>query len=192
MNILVGLGNPGFRYKLTRHNVGFLFLDFLAEKLKIPFSTGKGDYYFGLGEIENTSIKLIKPTTFMNNSGLVIEQIETINKENLENILIIYDDLHLPFGTIRFRPSGSDAGHNGIKSLIYHLESDQFPRLRIGIGSQFEDQVEYVLSNFSEEEFNKLPEIFESAVSGVKTWITNGMASTMNDFNGEVLKKVTR
>lgn len=188
MNILVGLGNPGRRYNVTRHNVGFLFLDFLAEKLKIPFSPGRGDYYFGQGEIENSSVKLIKPTTYMNNSGSIIDQIEEIDKKNLENILIIYDDFHLPFGTTRFRPSGSDAGHNGIKSLIYHFSSDEFPRLKIGIGSEFEDQIEYVLSKFTKDEIKNLPTIFNSAFDGVRTWLKNGLASAMNEFNKDILK----
>ena len=188
MFTLVGLGNPGKKYSITRHNVGFLFLDFVADKFKIPFSPGRGDYYFGNGEIEKTPVKLVKPTTYMNNSGLLVDQIEELNKESLDNILIIYDDFHLPFGTIRFRPNGSDAGHNGIKSMIYHFNSDVFPRLRIGIGSEFDDQIEYVLSSFDKEEIKDLPDIFESAFNGLKAWIKNGLASAMNDFNKDILK----
>lgn len=187
--ILVGLGNPGKKYNLTRHNVGFLLLDFLAEKFKIPFNPGKGDYYFGLGEIEGVSIKLIKPTTYMNNSGLIINQIDDLNTEDLKNILVIYDDFHLPFGTIRFKSRGSDAGHNGLKSMIYYFNSELFPRLKIGIGSEFDNQIDFVLSKFNKDELKKLPAIFENALEGVKSWINSGLNLTMNDFNKDVLKE---
>lgn len=187
MHCIIGLGNPGKRYLLTRHNVGFLFLDYLSQKLKIPFSAGKGDYYFCQSTILDKKVILIKPTTFMNNSGLIIDQVDFINHDNLEELLVVYDDFHLPFGTVRFRPKGSDAGHNGVKSLIYYLQSDIFPRVRLGIGDEFDNSIDHVLSRFEEKELEKLPDIFDFAYKGIKTWISSGIDNTMNNYNRNVL-----
>lgn len=183
MNILLGLGNPGEKYVLTRHNAGFLFLDHVAKKLNIPFRAGRGDYFFAEGKLAEKEIFLIRPTTYMNNSGVVLAQFEPHLSETLNNIIVIYDDFHLPFGTIRFRPKGTDAGHNGIKSIIYHLGSDVFPRLKIGIGSEFDDKVNFVLSDFSENEISDLSVIFDYAYKGLICWIENGISSAMNGFN---------
>jgi len=143
MFVVIGLGNPERRYIRTRHNVGFLLLDFMADKFNIPFREGKGDYYFGECEISNKMCLLVKPTTYMNNSGFVLEQIKENFSFDPQNLLIAYDDLHIPFGTIRFRKQGSDAGHNGIKSIIYRLETDLFARVKIGIDNDFENQIDF-------------------------------------------------
>jgi PTH1 family peptidyl-tRNA hydrolase len=183
VHILIGLGNPGKKYRLTRHNVGFLFLDYIANRLNIPFSPGKGDYFFSEGVIFNKEMILVKPTTFMNNSGLVLAHLKSYIKDDLNNLIIIYDDYYLPFGTIRFRPKGTDAGHNGLKSIIYHLESDVFPRLKIGIGTEFDNATGYVLSNFRDKEITDLPVIFDHAYNGIVNWIESGINSAMNGFN---------
>lgn len=187
MNILVGLGNPGRKYSLTRHNIGFLLLDFIAEKFTIPFSAGKGDYYFGQGYIDSDPVLLVKPTTYMNNSGFAVNQLKETFEFDITKLLVVYDDFHLSFGTIRFRSKGSDAGHNGIKSIIYHLETDVFPRLKLGIGSTFDNPVDFVLSKFEEGELSELPKFFDCALNGIKSWITLGIDSAMNNHNGNVL-----
>lgn len=187
--MIIGLGNPGRKYALTRHNVGFLLLDNIVSKFNIPFSAGKGDYYFVKTEIENKPVLLIKPTTYMNNSGLVMQQLgESFDPEN-DKLLIVYDDFHLPFGTIRFRAKGSDAGHNGIKSIIYHLQTNIFSRLRIGIGSAFDDSIDHVLSEFSADELKDLPQILDEAYNGIKTWMGSGIESAMNNHNRNVLDR---
>ncbi len=187
MYILIGLGNPGRRYKKTRHNIGFLLLDYIAEKFDIPFSTGKGDYYFGQGKIDGSPAMLVKPTTYMNNSGLVLNQLKEKFVDDIYKLLVIYDDFHLSFGTIRFRSRGSDAGHNGIKSIIYNLETDVFHRLKLGIGSEFDDPIDFVLSKFDRNERSELPKFFDCALIGIKSWMTLGIDSTMNNHNGNIL-----
>ncbi len=187
MCVIIGLGNPEKKYSFTRHNIGFLVLDFIAEKLKIPFRAGKGDYYFSLCEINSQECLLVKPTTYMNNSGLVLDQIEENFSVELEKMLIVYDDFHLPFGTIRFRKKGSDAGHNGIKSLIYYLASDEFDRLKIGIDSDFDNPIDHVLGKFDENEFKDLPKILSYAYNGVETWLSSGIDSAMNNHNRNIL-----
>lgn len=189
MFFIVGLGNPGRRYILTRHNAGFLVLDKIAETLSIPFSPGKGDYYFLESEIEEKSAILIKPSTYMNNSGMIFQQLANFFEFKPDNLLIVYDDFHLPFGTIRFRSKGSDAGHNGIKSIIYHLQSNEFSRLRIGIGSDFVVSIDHVLSPFNQTEMTNLPEILDEAFTGIKTWIKNGIHTAMNNHNRNVLDR---
>jgi len=187
VQILIGLGNPGWRYRKTRHNIGFLLLDYIAEKFDIPFSAGKGDYYFGQGNMDGNPVMLVKPTTYMNNSGLVLNQLENFFNFDINKLLVIYDDFHLSFGTIRFRKKGSDAGHNGIKSIIYNLETDVFPRLKLGIGSVFDDPIDFVLSKFDKNEKRELPKLYDCALNGIKSWITLGIDSAMNDHNGNVL-----
>ena len=187
MYTLVGLGNPGRKYKITRHNIGFLLLDYIAEKLNIPFSPGKGDYYLGQGNMDGSPVRLVKPTTYMNNSGLAVNHLREKFDDDINKLLIIYDDFHLSFGTIRFRKKGSDAGHNGIKSIIFHLETDVFPRLKLGIGSNFDDPVDFVLSKFDKNERSELPKFFDCALEGIKSWITLGIDSAMNSHNGNVL-----
>lgn len=183
MRALIGLGNPGRRYQMTRHNAGFLFLDYLNSKYNIPFRPGKGDYYFSEVSFGQHEVVLIKPTTYMNNSGLAVRQVMEHFSILQEDLLIIYDDFHLPFGTLRFRAKGSDAGHNGIKSIIYELESELFSRLKIGIGSAFSDAVDFVLADFSEKETERLGTLFKTALHGVESWIEYGIDRAMNLYN---------
>ena len=187
MFTIIGLGNPGKRYFYTRHNVGFLLLDYIASKLNFPFEAGKGDYYYIKCEINNSPVIFVKPTTYMNNSGLVLQQIDDFIQADTEKLLIAYDDFHLPFGTLRFRPKGSDAGHNGIKSIIYHLQTDLFSRLRIGIGTEFENSIDHVLSPFEQDEIMKLPDLFEESYKGIITWMQSGIEAAMNNHNRNVL-----
>ncbi len=179
MHALIGLGNPGKRYQKTRHNAGFLLLDYMTQDNLIPFRPGKGDYYF----YESDDCILVKPTTYMNHSGRAVRQIIDDFSLPIENLLVIYDDFNLPFGTIRFRAKGSDGGHNGIKSIIYELESDTFNRLKIGIGQPSVDTVDFVLSEFSAEEMKALDSVFQFAAEGIETWRKEGTAQAMNHYN---------
>ncbi len=187
MHVFFGLGNPGARYRRTRHNAGLLVLEYLEVTFNIPFRPGKGDYYFGWHKIFDEQVLLIKPVTFMNNSGLAVAQVVDQYELDLERIMVIHDDFHLPFGTLRFRAKGSAGGHNGIKSIIYHLQSEAFPRLKIGIGEPLDNSIDYVLSDFSASEQKYLSKICEYAYVGLKTWVQSGIEEAMNRFNGPVI-----
>ncbi len=183
MRVIFGLGNPGRSYHLTRHNVGFLLLDYIAGDYNIPFRPGKGDYYYCDLHISGERVMLVKPTTFMNNSGLAVNQFLNYYKVDLDDALVVYDDYHLPLGTLRFRRSGSAGGHNGVKSIIAHLGTQDFDRLRIGIGDQFNDPVSFVLSKFSKKELTVLEDILPEAYNGIKLWLTSGIDNAMNEYN---------
>jgi len=152
--MIVGIGNPGKRYENNRHNVGFMFLDYVANSNSLKFVPSKGDYNYASGNIENTQFLLIKPSTYVNQIGIAVSQAVEEYKIDLSDLLIILDDINLELGRIRTRPSGGDGGHNGMNNIIYHLNSDQFPRIRIGVGKSFSkgEMAGYVLSNFSKEE----------------------------------------
>ncbi len=182
MHVVIGLGNPEKRYQKTRHNAGFLLLDYMTQNSIIPFRAGKGDYYF----YENNDLVLIKPTTYMNLSGRAVVQVLHDFSLPIKNLLVIYDDFNLPFGTIRFRARGSDGGHNGIKSIIYELETDTFNRLKIGIGQPSKDTVDFVLSEFSAEEMHALGSVFQFAAEGIETWRKEGIAQAMNRYNRHI------
>ena len=193
MRILVGLGNPGNRYRLTRHNIGFIFLDYIADKASGVFRPGKGDYFYCSLNLAHRDILLVKPTTFMNRSGLAVEQVLDETDSDISDLLIIYDDFQLPFGSIRFRPGGSSGGHKGMESVIYYLQTDRVPRLRFGIGSQemASDAVDFVLSDFSEQELKALPQILQVGFEGVVTWLQSGIEQAMNGFNRRVIDNKT-
>ncbi len=183
MRALIGLGNPGRRYQMTRHNAGFLFLDYLSYKQNIPFRPGKGDYYFSEAVFGRQKIVMIKPTTYVNNSGLAVRQAMEAFSVTREELLVVYDDFHLPFGVLRFRARGGDGGHNGIKSIVFELESSEFCRLKIGTGAEFTDAVDFVLSDFSKPETERLKSLFKTAFFGVETWIEKGIEQAMNVYN---------
>ncbi|SKC56769.1 aminoacyl-tRNA hydrolase [Ohtaekwangia koreensis] len=182
--LIAGLGNIGAEYELTRHNIGFLVLDQLADQHKVNFTTGrlaeKAEFKF-----KGKSIHLIKPTTYMNLSGKAIAYWLQELKIPKENLLVVVDDLALPFGSLRLRTKGSAAGHNGLKNIELLLSGQEYSRLRFGIGSDFGkgQQVDFVLSNFSKEEFNALPEIINKANEIVLSFCTIGPERTMNLFN---------
>ncbi len=189
MRILVGLGNPGNKYRLTRHNIGFIFLDHILENAQASFRPGKGAYYYGRHSIAGEEVLLVKPTTYMNHSGLAVREVMGEFGVAVADLLIIYDDFQLPFGAIRFRAGGSAGGHKGMTSVIYHLETEHIPRLRFGIGSEdmTPDAAEFVLSEFSEKELKALPEILKTAYDGVETWIKKGIDQAMSGFNRLVI-----
>jgi PTH1 family peptidyl-tRNA hydrolase len=186
-----GLGNPGNKYKNTRHNIGFVIADYLSEYFHVPFKAGKGDYYFTEFSYHNERVLLVKPTTFMNRSGLAVEQVLKYFPITVKDILTVYDDFHLNFGTIRFRSQGSDGGHNGLSSIIYHLQTEDFDRLRFGIGNEFSDAVRHVLSVFAEQESMHLAKLIEICRKGIENWIAYGIDETMNQFNGTYIEQNT-
>jgi peptidyl-tRNA hydrolase, PTH1 family len=183
--LIVGLGNMGSEYELTRHNIGFLILDRLAEKYKVEFCLERHCEKAEL-KYKGRSLYLLKPTTYMNLSGKAVAYWMNELKIAKENILIIVDDLALPFGTLRMRPKGSAAGHNGLKNIEELIGGNNYPRLRFGIGNHFGkgQQIDFVLSPFSKEEFKELPFTMDKACEMILSFSTAGMAHTMNQFNG--------
>jgi len=184
--LIVGLGNIGAEYQNTRHNIGFTILDFLAQQESLTFETQK------LGDVVSYKHKgrlfiLLKPSTYMNLSGKAV--LYWMQKENipLENLLILTDDLNLPFGSLRLKTKGSDGGHNGLKDIQAKLGTINYNRLRFGISDDFSKgrQVDYVLGKWEEEEIQKLPERLEKCSELIKSFGTAGINNTMNTFNGK-------
>lgn len=185
MPIIIGLGNPGNKYAGTRHNIGFELIDKLAKSLSIRLGTGKGPYQEGSGQHAGQKLILVKPTTYMNNSGDAVQQVISWYKEDIANCLICYDDLDLEVGTIRLRPGGSAGGHNGIKDIIQKLGTNAFPRLRIGVGNDFPkgQQVRHVLSPFTAEERDIIEPTLEKAADASLCFIREGIEQAMNKYN---------
>lgn len=184
--LIVGLGNIGEKYHNTRHNVGFKILDHLAKKEGLTFETKK------LGDLTTYKFKgrtfiLLKPSTYMNLSGKSVLYWLTKEKIPIENLLIITDDLNLPFGSIRLKIKGSDGGHNGLKDIQDKLQTTKYNRFRFGINDEFSKgrQVDYVLGNWDEEESQKLPERLDKSFDLIKSFGTAGINNTMNSFNGK-------
>jgi len=184
--LIVGLGNIGAEYVNTRHNIGFKVVDRLAQQEGASFETAK------LGAIAEVKIKgrtliLLKPNTYMNLSGKAIKY--WLDKENipLENLLVVTDDLNIPFGTIRIKAKGSDGGHNGLKSTQQLLNTSEYPRFRFGISDEFKKgkQVDYVLGEWDEEEKAKLSERLDMSAEAIKSFALAGLANTMSSYNGK-------
>jgi len=182
--LIVGLGNIGPEYELTRHNIGFLTLDRIVDNHKISFSTER---LADKAEVKHKGkqLYLIKPNTYMNLSGKAIAYWLQELKIPKENLLVIVDDLALPFGSLRMRTKGSAAGHNGLKNIELLLNGQDYPRLRFGIGSDFGkgQQIDHVLSNFNQEEFKELPTLMDKAAEMVYSFCITGAERTMNFFN---------
>ena len=185
MRAVIGLGNPGKKYESTRHNIGFIILDEIAYKHKLTFKPSKNDYLYSEGSILSSDFFLVKPTTYMNLSGIAIVDFLSKYLIPLNNILVIVDDVNLELGKIRLRQSGSDGGHNGLKSIIYHLQDDKFPRLRFGVGNKFEkgELADYVLDRFSQEELNSIKESVNYTVELVEQFIVGGYKVMLDYFS---------
>lgn len=182
--MIAGLGNPGKKYENTRHNMGFLVLDALAAKHGIKVSKLKHKALTGEGVIEGTKVLLVKPQTYMNLSGESLRQVMDYYKIPIENLIVIYDDLDLETGALRIRKKGSAGSHNGMKSVIYQLQEDGFPRVRIGIGaSGGADWKDYVCGRVSEEEAGTLSETIDRAADAVTCIIGQGIDIAMNKYN---------
>lgn len=184
--LIVGLGNIGDEYRLTRHNIGFMILDALAKASNISFATERyGDV--ATMRLKNQQLILLKPSTYMNLSGNAVRYWKEKEKIELENILIVVDDIALPFGAIRLKANGSDAGHNGLKNIAQMLGTQAYPRLRFGIGNDYPrgQQIEYVLGQFTPEQREALPPRIEVAVDAIKTFCLAGLQTAMCNFNNK-------
>ena len=185
--LVVGLGNPGWEYEKTRHNVGFRVIDELCARFRKELSPGKGDYAFALASAGGKDIVLVKPLTFMNNSGVaVVDALEKFGM-SVGELLVVSDDFALPLGTLRLREAGSDGGHNGLSSVIYQLGTEQFARLRCGIGKESapagEERAEFVLAPFDDEELAAVTAMIPRAADGVIECVTAGIARAMTKVN---------
>lgn len=185
MFAVVGLGNPGRKHEGTRHNVGFDTIDLLASRNNIKVNKIKFKSLYGQGMIDGEKVILLQPQTFMNNSGIGVLELYNFYKFPLENIIVIVDDIDIDFGAIRIKTKGSAGTHNGLKSIISHLQSDKFPRIKIGIGKRREKQnlADFVLSKFDKKERKDIDLAIEKAALSVETILTNGIDKAMNDFN---------
>lgn len=183
--LIVGLGNPGGEYEKTRHNIGFMIVDQIAKDASASFKKGKSAAVETSAHIAGQSVILAKPLTFMNNSGSAVAGLVNYYDIEIDRLLIIMDEVELPFGRLRVRKQGGSAGHNGMKSIIQHLNSKEFARLRIGIGTEYakKDMSKFVLSNFSRNEQQELELIVNTSVDIVHSFIRDGIDRTMNTFN---------
>lgn len=184
--LIVGLGNIGAEYVNTRHNIGFKAVDFMANESGATFETVKLGALTQI-KVKNKILLLLKPNTYMNLSGKAVQYWMDKEKITKENVLIITDDLNLPFGTIRIKAKGSDGGHNGLKNIQLILNSAEYPRLRFGISDQFKkgQQIDYVLGNWTEEESTALKERLQVVSDAVKEFALAGLNHAMNNYNGK-------
>lgn len=184
MYVIAGLGNPGKKYENTRHNMGFITIDQLAEKHDIKIDKLKFKALVGEGRIAGQKVLLVKPQTYMNLSGESIRDVMNFYKLEPEKLIVIYDDIDIEAGTLRIRKFGSAGTHNGMKSVVYQLQSDRFPRIRVGIGSQKKgDLVNFVIGGFSKEEVPVLEEAISHAVLAVECIVEEGIDKAMNQYN---------
>ena len=185
MKIIIGLGNIGREYENTRHNAGFMAIDKLAQMLEMDFNQEKFSAYFAKKKIDGEDIILLKPTTYMNNSGIALRQCMDFYKVPSEDILVLYDDMDMPVGKLRLRQKGSAGGHNGIKSIIAHLGTQEFPRVKVGVGEKPSrmDLADYVLGHFSKEEQATMDDAVKEAADAVCEIVNVGIAQAMNDHN---------
>jgi PTH1 family peptidyl-tRNA hydrolase len=182
-NLIVGLGNPGRQYEETRHNVGFMVLDRLAAASGVTFQSAP-KWQSHIAKLPDSGTVLLKPQTFMNLSGRAIQQILSFHKWSPEQMLVIYDDVALPLGSLRFREKGSAGGHNGIKSILQHLGTDVFPRLKLGIGSSVPgEMVGHVLGKFSPDERPLLENMLATAVEAVQLSRSQGIAAAATRYH---------
>ncbi len=185
--IIIGLGNPEKKYSLTRHNIGFLAIDAYSKIKEMDFSRKTCSSVIAKKVINEKTIILAKPQTYMNLSGKAVKELSSYFPVSLENILVICDDVNLSFGRIRFRSNGRHGGHNGLLSIIENLNTDQFPRLRVGVGSPDKnlDMKSYVLMNFTSLEHKNLDEkILPTIIDAINTFVENNIHAAMNKFNG--------
>jgi PTH1 family peptidyl-tRNA hydrolase len=181
--LIAGLGNPGFKYEKTRHNFGFMVVDEVARRLKIPMWKGEGPYQIGQGIYQNRTVILIKPMTYMNRSGIAVDDAIKRYQIPMDRLLVLCDDFHLSLGQIRLRPRGSDGGHNGLASIINYLRTDRFSRLRLGIGQPAQGTIDFVLSDFTNEEKDTVNQIKIRAGNAALDFMEKGIDFTMSHFN---------
>lgn len=187
MFLIIGLGNPGENYKFNRHNIGFMYLDYLFENNNFNTFKKKFNYFYSLNEYNESNIALIKPKTYMNLSGKAVVSAMAFFKVKINDLVIIYDDIALPFGKIRIRENGSAGGHNGLKSIENSLSSQEYKRIRIGIGAPDHPGklISHVLGNFSKDEIVLLnTKVFPLIDDSIKLILNNNIKEAMNKYNG--------
>ena len=179
---MIGLGNPGAEYEGTRHNLGFMVVDRVAKLKKMEFKPGKGKYWES--KDRSGSLLLMKPTTSMNDSGIAVIEVKERYGFSSSNMMVIYDDLDLPFGSVRIRERGSAGGHHGMESIIYQLNTEDFPRIRLGIDDDNRsDDVDFVLSRFEDAQLDEVEKTVNYATEGALEFIYNGINMSMNKYN---------
>lgn len=182
--IIVGLGNPGERYAATRHNAGAMVIEALAERLGAKLKSHRSGCLVAEGSLAQEKVVAARPTSYMNESGRPVRQLVHFYKTPADKIIVVHDELDIPFGEIRIKEGGGTAGHNGLKSLAANLGSKDFPRIRFGIGRpRGGDAVDYVLQRFSGSERKELPELLDRSVDAVEAIVTSGTERAMNEFN---------
>ena len=186
--LIVGLGNPGSRYQWTRHNAGFMVLDELARRIGIQANRKTFSGLYGEGSYQGERLLLLKPQTFMNLSGRSVNGALHFHRLSLQDLIVIHDDLDIPFGRIKLKDGGGHAGHNGLRSLMQELGDGQFTRVRMGVGRPpHGDAADYVLSSFSRDEMSQLPRLLEGAVELLELLLLEGMPKAMSIYNNRDL-----
>ena len=191
MKAIIGLGNPGMKYAGTRHNIGFDAVTAIADKYNLSINNKKFKGVYADGHIAGEKVLLVQPQTFMNLSGECVREVADFYKLNPDEIIIICDDINLDVGRLRIRKKGSAGGHNGLKNIIAHLGTEEFPRIRVGVGEKTEgwDLADYVLARFDKDSEPVIREALANAVGAVETWISEGIDAAMNRFNVSRNKK---
>ena len=192
VKLIAGLGNPGEQYQSNRHNLGFLTLDYLAGRHDIPLKKRGFEALFGKGKIGNEVVLLAKPQTYMNLSGIAIERLVSYFRVDIKDLIVVHDDLDLPFETIRLKKGGGEGGHKGLMSIVQHVGSADFLRVRIGIGKPMRKAMveKYVLSPFAEEEQNAVPSILAVACDVVGEVILSGVETAMQRYHGKTINEI--
>ena len=192
VKLIAGLGNPGEQYQSNRHNLGFLTLDYLAGRHDIPLKKQGFEALFGKGKIGNETVLLAKPQTYMNLSGIALERLVSYFKVDIKDLIVVHDDLDLPFETIRLKKGGGEGGHKGLMSIVQHVGSADFIRVRIGIGKPMRKAMveRYVLSPFAEEEQNAVPSILAVACDVVGEVILSGVETAMQRYHGKTINEI--
>ena len=185
LKLIVGLGNPGTKYKNTKHNIGFKIVESLGKAHRIKINRELALSQVGTGNIKSSDIVLAKPQTYVNNSGKAVKKLLDVFSFSVENLVVVHDDIDLEKGALKIKQRGGDGGHNGLKSIISELQSDNFLRIRLGIGrpDTKEDIADYVLSAFGEEDKEWLQSLADRAIKVVETLLTSGITAALNEFN---------
>ena len=182
--LIVGLGNPGQKYEHTRHNMGFLTVDLLAEQLNVKLNKVKFKSAYNIVRFGGQKCLVMKPQTYMNLSGEAVHEAAQFYKIPADHVIVISDDIALPLGKIRVRGSGSAGGHNGLKNIIAHLGTDKFPRVKVGVGAPEHDIVDWVIGSFSAQERKVIDGLLDRVIDAAECIITDGVMSAQNRYNG--------
>ncbi len=186
--LIVGLGNPGSKYQWTRHNAGFMVLDRLSHVSGIPVNRKRYSGFYGEGDWNNEHLLLLKPQTFMNLSGRSVSEALRFHKLSLKDLMVIHDDLDIPFGRVKVKEGGGHGGHNGLRSLVSELGSGGFARVRVGIGRpEHGDVVNYVLSSFEKDELAQVPQLVDNIIDLLVVYVREGLGKAMSFYNNRDL-----